>query len=85
MTYIIFFVGYAIGAAAAAILMRPMKSWQDGYDSAKKTYNDWDKGFDTGFSAAREHFTDYSLGYKAGWEARELTYKEEGDGKSYTN
>lgn len=77
MTYIIFLVGYAIGIVVAIILVRPMKNWQEGYDSAKEMYSDWDNGFDTGFSAAREHFTDYSLGYKAGWEAKELTYKEE--------
>lgn len=80
MTYIIFLAGYAIGVVVAIILMRPMKNWQEGYDSAKEMYSDWNKGFDQGFEAARNHFTDYSLGYKAGWEARELTYKEERDG-----
>lgn len=77
MTYIIFLVGYAIGIVVAIILMRPMKSWQEGYDSAKEMYSDWNKGFDVGFSAAREHFTDYGLGFKEGWNARDERCRKE--------
>ena len=77
MTCIIFLIGYAIGIVVAIILMRPMKNWQEGYDSAKEMYSDWNKGFDQGFEAARRRFTDYSTGYKDGWTARDLICKED--------
>ena len=28
-----------------------MKSWKEGYDAAKNTYSDWNKGFDAGYDA----------------------------------
>lgn len=67
------FVCYLLGFVLAAILYRPMKHWQEGYDTAKETYSDWDKGFDRGFGAAKKLYTDYALGFKEGYHAAEKT------------
>lgn len=82
MIWLYLTAAYFVGVGVAVLIMRPMKSWQEGYDAAKKMYSDWNKGFDQGFEAAQNHFTDYSLGYKNGWTARDLICKEESDGGS---
>lgn len=49
---IIYFVGCFVGIAVTFIITRPLKAWQDGYDTAKKSFSDWDSGFDAGWDAA---------------------------------
>ena len=70
------FVCYMCGFGLAAILYRPMKHWQEGYDTAKETYSDWEKGFDMGFEAAKELYTDYGAGFKAGYRAAEKSAED---------
>jgi hypothetical protein len=56
-----------------------MKNWQDGYDTAKKHYDNWDKGFDEGYSAAKGYYDRYDIGFKDGWHCAEKRLTEEKD------
>lgn len=51
-------IGYLIGVAACWYVCRPMKTfnegWENGYESAKKIYEDWDRGFSDGWDAGWE-------------------------------
>ena len=68
MNLIMLVVGMVAGSVITWSITKPMKSWQEGYDAAKKTYSNWDKGFHVGFDAARDHYTDYAQGYYDGWK-----------------
>lgn len=50
--------GYAVGVLFSVIICQPMKNWQDGYDTAKKHYDNWDKGFDEGWHCAEKRLTE---------------------------
>jgi len=43
--------------------------WEKGWESARRTFKDWDKGFYSGWEAASKRFVDYDLGFKDGWKA----------------
>ena len=43
--------GYVIGLIAAFAVLRPMRAWTDGYNTAKDFFRDWERGFNTGFDA----------------------------------
>lgn len=49
-------IGYLIGVAVAWYVCRPMKTfndgWNNGYESAKKFYGDWHRGFNEGWETA---------------------------------
>jgi len=45
------FGGYLIGVAAAFAIIRPMKEWEDGYNTAKEFFGDYKRGYDDGFKA----------------------------------
>ena len=49
---ILIFISYGLGVAVSVFLFRPLKSFNEGYEAAKKFYTDWDKGFDDGFNHA---------------------------------
>ena len=76
---LIFLSGYAVGVLFSVILCQPMKNWQDGYDTAKKHYDNWDKGFDEGYSAAKGYYDRYDIGFKDGWHCAEKRLTEEKD------
>ena len=67
MNVICVLIGYAIGLGYAWIMFHPSKEWQDGYDTAKNTFSDWEKGFYTGYEAAADHYQDYKQGFYDGW------------------
>ena len=68
MNLIMLVVGMIAGTVITWSVVEPMKSWHEGYEAAKKTYDNWDKGFSVGFDAARDHYTDYAQGYYDGWK-----------------
>lgn len=78
MTTLYVCVGYLAGFIISVILFRPLKSWQDGYDAAKTTYNSWDKGFSAGYDAAKKLYTNYEQGFRDGWHACEKEARNEG-------
>ena len=49
---IAYFFGVFVGVVVTIIVTRPMKSWQDGYNTAKEHYSDWEKGFHAGWDGA---------------------------------
>lgn len=49
---IAYFFGAFFGAVLTIIVTRPMKSWQDGYNTAKEHYSDWENGFNAGWDGA---------------------------------
>ena len=56
MDFIIELILFTGGGIAMGIIMLPyyMQSWQEGYDTAKSHYNNWEIGFDAGFAAGIE-------------------------------
>lgn len=52
--------GYLIGVAAAFAIIRPMKEWENGYNTAKKFFGDYKRGFDDGFKAGWNSAIDAS-------------------------
>ncbi len=54
------FGGYLIGVAAAFAIIRPAKEWEKGYNTAKKFYGDFKRGFDIGFKAGWDSAIDAS-------------------------
>lgn len=78
MTTLYVCVGYLAGFIISVILFRPLKSWQEGYDAAKKEYGDWRKGFDKGFNAAASYYTDYKQGYCDGYRRGVKEARNEG-------
>lgn len=71
-------IGYAVGVIFSILIFRPMKNWQEGYDTAKKTYGDWGRGFDCGYDAAAEHYTDYKQGFYDGYRCGAEEARNEG-------
>ena len=49
------------------LIFNPSKAWDDGYIAAKKTFSDWNNGYEVGFKAARDYYSRYDNGYKNGW------------------
>lgn len=49
---IAYFFGALVGVAITIVITRPLKSWRDGYNTAKEHYSDWEKGFNDGYDAA---------------------------------
>ena len=48
---------FIAGMVVMGFLMLPdvMNSWEEGCLEAKKTYDDWDKGFEQGFYSGAEY------------------------------
>jgi len=69
MVVLMFVVGMVVGTIITWFSVKPLNSWNEGYEAAKKTYSDWDKGYHVGFEAAEKHFTDYGEGFYDGWKA----------------
>ena len=76
---------YLIGVLVSYLIFQPMKQWEDGYNTAKKIYGNWELGFDKGFEAAKKTFNNYDLGFgdgfESGWNAvLEQYQRSEGEG-----
>lgn len=55
--------GYIFGAIAVWIICKPGKSFEEGWEAARKIYSNWGRGFQDWF--------------EAGWEAAKAERKEE--------
>ena len=60
---------YIMGIIAAYLMFQPMKNWQDGYDTAKEHYGNWNLGFNQGWDLAKNTFKDYDKGFGDGFES----------------
>ena len=60
---------YIMGIIAAYLMFQPMKNWQDGYDTAKEHYGNWNLGFNQGWDLAKITFKDYDKGFGDGFES----------------
>ena len=49
--FVLVIIGYFLGIIVSFLLFRPIKSFNDGYDAAKKFYNNWNQAYDDGFYA----------------------------------
>ena len=70
---ILVLLGYIIGIIVSWLIFRPMKSFNAGIELAKKTYGDWEKGFDTGWDAAFKHMETIARA----WNERERGESDE--------
>jgi len=62
-------LAYFIGVGFSAFVFHPMRTWQEGYNTAKEHYKDWSRGFDEGFNSASTIYRDYHKGFGDGFEA----------------
>lgn len=66
-------IPYLTGVMFAGWLFKPLRTWQEGYDAAKKYYSNWNDGFDQGYKLAQKTFQDFDkgfgYGFEAGWES----------------
>lgn len=60
-------------------MFQPMKEWQEGYNTAKEHYSNWNKGFDDGYKSAEKLFKDYNKGFGDGFEAGWDSALDKGD------
>jgi hypothetical protein len=60
---------YLIGVLVSYLIFQPMKQWEDGYNTAKNFYGNWELGFDKVFEAAKKTFNNYDLGFGDGFES----------------
>lgn len=60
---------YIMGVIAAFLMIRPEREWNDGYETAKKTYGNWKLGFNQGWDLAKITFKDYDKGFGDGFES----------------
>lgn len=72
--------GYFIGIIVSWLIFRPTKSFDEGYESAKKFYSDWDEGFNSGWTAGKMRFSDYESGFRDGWKAAKKQINEDKKG-----
>lgn len=56
------------GAVYAAWVCHPMKAWDEGYETARKMFSDWSKGFSDGYDYGQKLFKDYDQGFGDGFE-----------------
>lgn len=67
---LLFMFAYFIGVGSSAYVFHPMRNWQEGYNTAKEYYRDWDRGFNDGFKSASTAFQNYyDKGFDDGFEA----------------
>ena len=60
---------YIMGVIAAFLMIHPEREWNDGYETAKKTYGNWKLGFNDGYKSAEKIFKDYDRGFGDGFES----------------
>ena len=60
---------YIMGIIAAFLMIHPEREWNDGYETAKKTYGNWELGFNQGWDLAKITFKDYDKGFGDGFES----------------
>ena len=60
---------YIMGIIAAFLMFHPEREWKDGYETARKFYDNWELGFDYGYKSAEKTFKDYDCGFGDGFEA----------------
>ena len=76
-----FLIPYVLGMNVTFLIFHPVKEWQDGYNTAKEFYNDWNLGFDDGYNCAKNRFKNYDDGFgdgfESGWDAALKYYKKE--------
>ena len=60
---------YIMGIIAAFLMFHPEREWKDGYKTARKTYSNWDLGFNDGYKSAEKLFKDYDRGFGDGFES----------------
>ena len=63
------FIPYFMGVIAAFLMIHPEREWNDGYETAKKTYGNWKLGFNDGYKSAEKFFKDYDRGFGDGFES----------------
>lgn len=56
-------IPYCMGMIVTFLLVRPVKEWSEGYETAKKRYGSWSLGFEEGFDA--------------GWDSASSIYRKE--------
>lgn len=60
---------YIMGIICAYLIFQPMENWQEGYNTAKEHYQNWNEGFDQGYKSAEKLYKDYHKGFGDGFEA----------------
>ena len=66
ITIIIF---YFFGITIGIFFCHPDKQFEEGWNSAKKFFTDWDDGFCKGVEHASKVFKDYDQGFGDGFES----------------
>lgn len=70
-------IPYFGGMICTFIMFRPDREWEDGYYTAKNTYDNWNKGFNTAWEKASKIFSDYETGFGDGFETGWLASEEQ--------
>ena len=73
--FITLLIGYIGGCVAMWIICKPVNTWRQGYDSAKKFYGNYERGYHDGWKAAKKVHTNFALGFREGWD-RAMKCKE---------
>jgi len=66
ITIIIF---YFFGITIGIFFCHPAKQFEEGWNSAKEFFTDWDEGFRKGVEHASKVFQDYEQGFGDGFES----------------
>lgn len=76
-------IPYVIGMIVTFLVFHPVKEWQDGYNTAKEFYNNWNLGFHEGYKCAKKRFQNYDDGFgdgfESGWDVALKYSKQEGE------
>lgn len=85
MNFLNILLPYIMGVLVSYLIFQPIKQWQDGYNTAKEYYGNWEFGFNKGYKAAEKIFKNYDLGFgdgfESGWNAAlEQHQRSEGEG-----
>lgn len=67
--FLLILLSYLMGVFAASLMLKPMKNWHEGYDTAKEYYGNWNLGFTKGWDCAKKLFKDYDKGFGDGFES----------------
>lgn len=71
------FIGFVLGMLLCMKAIDPMKEWRDGFEAAKKIFNDskkwFDLGWDAGINWSKKREEEFNAGYDAALKRKEST------------
>ena len=53
---LLFIFGYIVGSIVTAVVCHPSKSFDEGYEAAKKSFTNHDEWFNNGWEAAKVYY-----------------------------